>query len=237
MIPAFIVFLFSIQTAAQGIMDRTFSFSEGETVVIEERFDEIGRWTLVSMAIADGELMGDAEKRWQQAQLRFEKPLNPKNGDIFYYIRFRTDKRVGPERAKLYLKMNLTDDPFLKEQAGIVLNFRPGRKFYLYLDPGWQQKHPVEKRFNAPKALFANPKAHESFRVRIRWESRGRLRIEPSFRNQETGHWSEFEGKEGSVHIAVNRASMKTPLVFRSIGLQMSFAVPVVDAVAVTQRR
>lgn len=221
--------------------DDTFSIPAGEQTHFSSTFNTAAGWELRDMVVTNGELTGVAGRFWMAAWHTFPRPLDFDLGDISIYWSLRADERLGAERGKVYLHLNMTDTPGLIEQFNLTMNVRPGGPggfFPIYVDPGFNIPHTIEQILEPPAGGFTNPTRHENYRLLIRKTGTNTIELRPFWWNRSTKGWQFIEAQTGSQSPLVARIDqhLEGHQVIRSVELQFFEAVPTVDAIEVRQR-
>jgi hypothetical protein len=224
-----------------------FSYPPGEVEVFEHGFESTNGWRLYDMVVNGGELLGVAGTNWMTAVHPLPVPLDLDDGDVALHWRFRTDVARGEENAKVYARLNLTDEPGLIEQFNLTMNVRPntsggppffGGIYFLYVDPGYFIPHTAETQLYPPGGTFPTTNTFESFRLLVRKTGPDSVTLAPFWWNRFTNGWESLSARPGHssplvVSIATQLAGRDT---FLGVELQYYENTPAVDAVSVTQR-
>lgn len=216
--------------------ETAFPYGNDETLILEHRFDEKGAWSLENMTIANGELSGDEGKFWQQAWLNLEAPLSLKEKSYAFYLAFRSDKSLSPEVSKVYYKLNISNDFSQKELPSITFNPRPNHLHFLYVDPGWQMEHTQELRFSEPDSLFPDTQTIERFRVIFEPQKDPFLKLTPQYWNRSTESWHSYGSAGNPVQLRASSKDLGELWSLHSIAIQLYKDVPIIDAVAISER-
>ena len=215
-----------------------FAFGTGESVLFHSTFTNAAGWTLRDMVVTNGELRGVPGNYWMTASHRFPRTVTLDEGDLAVYWSLRADKSLGEERGKVYLHLNLTDDPAAFEQVSLTMNVRPGGWFYpLYIDPGFNIPHTLEETLNPPPGSFPNAQTFETYRLLIRKTGTNVVWLTPFWWNRTTNGWQAIQALSGSHVPLVGQISghLLGNEFFHSLDVQFYESVPAVDALALAQ--
>jgi hypothetical protein len=224
-----------------------FPYPAGEAEVFRHEFDKTNGWRLFDMVISGGELRGEPGTNWMTAIHPLPAPLDLDDGEVALHWRFRTDVMRGEENAKVYARLNLTDEPGLIEQFNLTMNVRPntsggppffGGIYFLYVDPGYFIPHTAETQLYPPGGTFPTTNTWESFRLLVRKTGPDTVTLAPFWWNRFTNGWEALAARPG--HVSPLVVSVSSQLAGRDsfVGVELQFyeATPAVDAIAITQR-
>lgn len=190
------------------------------------------------MVVTNGELHGVAGTYWMGALHRFHRSLTLDEGDLAIYWSLRADRSLGEERGKVFVHLNMTDDPAAFEQFNLTMNVRPGGWFYpLYADPGFNIPHTIEETLDPPAGGFPDAQTYETYRLLIRKTGTNVVQLTPFWWNRTTNGWQAISARPGSQVplVAPINTLLQGREFFYSLEIQFYESVPAVDGLAVTQ--
>jgi hypothetical protein len=222
----------------------TFVYGMGETELYRTTFgtdfNANQGWTLNNTSVSQGVLKATIDN-WSSAFYNLSS-LDLDSGNLGIYWSFKTDRNTN-ERSKLYMELNVTDDPNRREQRHIAFNIVPKRKgdptpYQLYVDPGFNLTNQLVQNIRPPSVLFNSINTFESFRMMVSKIDANTVRVVPFY--WYNNNWNRFFYSNTSIASPVSlRIDINNYLerqdAFKSFSLLFRSNVPSVDAIAITQ--